>query len=261
MYTSKLKKVLSCSLSLAFALNCLGVSAFAVDYEATQMNDQIQNIIDENDEVVEITYENSLKDCIENEDNIWNKIQVLNTSNMSDLNMQASDHEELGYGAIDFVIQDQILQSENSNAPAIHAVTTASAIIPMAFDGQEITKRTYDSTVSVQGYCTIYYYEKDVSGMTYYCFVRTSGGYSIIDSSVRVASQEVIYGQNGILQPRYQEVSEKYPTSSSWSYDTGYTDYVFLTEWNNLGVTYNMTLQRTSGSSQWSYQLMNQIWG
>lgn len=145
--------------------------------------------------------------------------------------------------------------SSDENLHSItYAVDTSDIVSAAAasYSGNKYAS-TWDSTGSIQAYLTIYYtYTNDLSPQ--YLFTSIAGGYTRADSQVSVASQSLTYGYSGI---KGSSSVTKYPTSSSWSYTTGFTTYnpgYSL----KLGGNYTLNLKRGT-SSTWTLYLQNNL--
>ncbi|GEM_PF-5748907 len=115
----------------------------------------------------------------------------------------------------------------------------------------------WDNSLGVLGYCTIYYsISTDSYGVAIYNLTKVTGGYTISDSSISVSSQNLVYGAVGTGPTGMVNNSNtKTPTSSSWSYNTGYSKYIAFAGYYTFGATYTLNLSRTT--SNWSLTLNN----
>lgn len=121
--------------------------------------------------------------------------------------------------------------------------------------GSQYLSRT-DNTVSVRGYCTIYYtiYYKAPNERK---LTSVSGGYTVIDKAVSVTKQNVQYGQIGIgTGGSINEKGEKNPTGKTFSYQTGFKKTLAVGYTYSLfGMNYRITMKRTSSS--WTLLVQN----
>lgn len=107
----------------------------------------------------------------------------------------------------------------------------------------------WDSTGGIKGNITVHYL---VDSLGKYKITSISGGYEIHDTATQVLSQSVISGCSGA------GVSQRktyYPTSSSWSFATGFTQYVKPNLYSVGGATNTLKLKRNS--SQWTMTIQN----
>lgn len=231
------------------------MSAYATDLTSVEEPDVYLDIIAENDIYIENNYKVLFDNLAKNDPHISEHMEILTPSNV---NSRSAD-SDVGYAAISYVVQDEKLQSQDANAATIHALTTVSAIVPLA-EGGSAEKYTYDSTVSIKGYTTIYYNTKVTNNITYYLLTKVTGGYTVLDSSVQIVSQNVHYGEAGVTPAdgNYQKYYDYTPTYSSWSITTPFTTYVY-TPGGGIGATYTINLKRSSGTSRWTYALNNTI--
>jgi hypothetical protein len=115
-----------------------------------------------------------------------------------------------------------------------------------------------DNTVSVRGYCTIYYtifnYTPRQRRLT-----SVSGGYTILDSAISVTKQSVNYGQVGLgSSGTVNETATRTPTGRTFSYSTGFTKTLAGGyPYSMFGMNYWITMKRTS--STWTLHIQNQL--
>lgn len=215
------------------------------------VNNEAEKVIAENNAYIRSNYVSLFDKAIKSDFNISDNITNIQSAYNSD---SVGDDFVL----ISYVVQDkQLLMSDNDDS-VLCALTTVSAIAP-ARAGGSTYKYDYDSTVSVKAYSTIYYSTKVSGGLTYYCLTSASGGYTILDSSVAVTSQSVHCVETGLNTSSFTIDKHSYanPSSNSWSTSTGFSDYIYLTDYGLFGAKYTLNLKRTSGSSTWSFTLNN----
>ncbi len=111
----------------------------------------------------------------------------------------------------------------------------------------------WDSTYSVLAWTTNYYDVK-YSSITEYKLTSVSGGYTISQSGVQITSQALKYGCSDIFNT---QIGNKSPTSSSWSYNTGFTKYISPANGSYV-MGNNVTLNIKRGSS-WTLYLQNNV--
>lgn len=105
---------------------------------------------------------------------------------------------------------------------------------------------------SIEGTLVITYELANYNGAEIKRMKTVSGNYNIMDTSFSVTDQTVMYGQTGmgpdslIVNEVVDESNPKKPTSSSWSYNTGFSG--FLGEGGAIyqGGTYLLDIQRQS---------------
>lgn len=136
-------------------------------------------------------------------------------------------------------------------------ITDISAISPYSYGGDYLEGS--DHTGSVTLYSTLYYKQKTVDNNLYYNFYSASGGYKSLDSGTQIISQSVELGAAGVTLDNgwMQKKVTKNPavTFNPWSYDTGYTYYWHNMSGMEMGISYTVTLKRSS--STWSYTFRN----
>lgn len=109
----------------------------------------------------------------------------------------------------------------------------------------------WDSNGAIRGYVTYYFDRSDVDGFPAVQVKKVSGGYEVHDSAFYVKSQEILYGQVGPGSDGFatNERVTKKPTSSSWSYNTGFTSHVITGEGTVYGVNYTLTVSRQNSTA------------
>lgn len=206
-----------------------------------------------NDLYLESEIQNILVDKIQSDDSVEDNIQILH---------KISGETKTNLIALTYVVQDEQLVEETSEHCGLHALTTASAIAEVAnttsnYDYYKLG--SYDTnTYTVYAYSTIYFNTKTISGLKYYQFVKFDGGYTTNRANVTVSGQSVQYGIAGTsVTETYIKSNTVYPSSTPWSYYTGYTSYVNLTSFGYMGTTYTLTIK--SRSSTWTHTHQTQL--
>ena len=133
-------------------------------------------------------------------------------------------------------------------------ITDVSAVSP--YSGGSNLREGTDNTGSVTLYSTIYFRQKTVDHNVYDNFYQASGGYKSLDSGTQVASQSVDIGAAGasLDDPYVSKTINRYPTTSFWQYNTGFTDYLHDPT-VYMGIHYTVTLKRST--STWTYTFSN----
>lgn len=108
----------------------------------------------------------------------------------------------------------------------------------------------WDSSISVKTYINLTYNKKP--GTNYYLLTNVSGGWSISDKSVSVSDRQVITVCRDILNSKQHTLYN--PTSNTFNYSTGYTNYVESTSASSiLGASTSATLKRGTKST-WKFE-------
>lgn len=232
----------------------MALSANAQEYTARTRESLVNSIIKQNDDYIREHYSELL--------------EIADTTGEGTLAIAQNNEELINDNAIDnpfttviYTIQDEDLLPTSLNEVGLRAVTTIQEIMPRDTGGN---KGAYgnDSTVSVMAYSTIYYDTKTIDSLLYYRLRTVSGYYTLLDSSMQVIGQHVKYAQSGLSTESGAWTNgpiEKTPTASSWSYNTGFTNYLFPTEYSVTGVNYTIKMKRSGGSSTWEYTLQNHL--
>lgn len=163
----------------------------------------------------------------------------------------ANTDEGSRYKVTSYQFENQIFNSENREVTAettiyeIEVCATASS-----------TDFEYDPTKNVKGELTIYWDKSTYNGNSTRKLSKVSGKYVIEDSAASVLSQKVIYGQVGPGPGQLAGVNEvvnsdnaKKPTSSSWSYNTGFKGYTLSGSESIFGAKNFITIKRSSSNA------------
>lgn len=242
---------------LALALSFIFSIPFAANAQQSvpsYRDSLVNNLIQRNDDYIRRTY-TTLPDSPTIADAIPSP-QVLN-----DDPLQNDNFVDDSYTTTTYTVQDEILLSETADESGLRAVTVIQEIAPKSTGGSKEAHGN-DKTISVKASSTIYYDTKTIDNVVYYRFHTVSGFYSLLDSSIQIADQNVKYAQSGISQNTFVKSNgpfERTPKSSSWTYSTGFTDYLFNNDASITGANYTLTLRRNGGSSTWEYTLHNHL--
>ena len=126
----------------------------------------------------------------------------------------------------------------------------------------------YDSSYSVYGQVTYYYSTFQSHGNTGYLLTSVAGGWTVLDSSVTLSDRSVYYAcegfvltNQGISSIDFSQYCTKYPGTNSFSYNTGFTNYI-INDGNagTMGATSEVTL-RHGGSSVWTLEVVAKAFG
>lgn len=104
--------------------------------------------------------------------------------------------------------------------------TEAEYVTPRA-NGNTQTNTGWDDSISVYGYITVTYNSKPHtvnSNITDYLLTKVSGGWERKDSSVSMSNRYVAYTCQYVFA--LNQVTHQYPTTNTFSYNTGYSTYV-----------------------------------
>jgi len=239
----KRKSMSSIILCCILLIGCNGISVFAsepLDLEST--SEMKEELINQNEDYI-----------TENIDKLIN--QKKNARSLPEEKMNVFDENgHLKDTMPSYIIQDEELKDNNGDSTGLYVTTFAAETGNKNASGS-------DSTGSVTIRSSIYYNVKTTTaGVKYYVLTKVSGGYSNLNSGVQITSQTVTYresgpGESGSGSVTYP-ITTKYPTGSTFSYNTGYTKYVVLGSMTNFGCNYTVTLKR---GSTWSYSLGNNL--
>ena len=240
---------------VALFLLAFPLSTHAQQEDVTCENDRVEALIQMNNEYIEKNYQQLLFDSLRSEKE--------NFPRLSDsLATQDNQVNEAGeFTTVTRTVQDETPLPECQDQPGLYAKTLVQGIF--ATDGGG-SKGEYnnDPTVSVTLYSTIYYDYKIIDGLQYYRLRQVSGNYEMLDSSIQVTSQSVQYAQSGWSTstgainegPRYYG-----PSTVSWSFLSGYTNFLLPSDYTLTGANYTVNLKRSNGSSTWSFTLYNHL--
>lgn len=238
------KKIISALLSLALLLSMTSIPVSAVDTEQSTALQVDSYAIKSNDDFMEASFEELLEEAIDNRTPECNVGVVDNANAEEDLEVHT------------YVIQDEVLSTDNASDSELRAITYASEIAPMSSGGHKYEQGS-DGAYAVKAYSTIYYSSQDHDGNTLSCLTKVTGGYSKI-TGVSVSSQSVTYGMSGIAVGGVVNVQgTKKPTGTAFAYNTGFNKYVTTASSSYIGCTYSLIIKRGTGS--YTYALYNNL--
>lgn len=117
---------------------------------------------------------------------------------------------------------------------------------------------TWDSSMGVKAYITIYYKWKD-GALTGYLLTQVTGGWTVVDTSISLSNRSLEFGcVGGVFGGGAANSMQFYayaPTSNSFSWNTNFTQYI---ERGVVGAKTSVTLKRGT-SSTWTLNLKNYI--
>lgn len=127
-----------------------------------------------------------------------------------------------------------------------------------AYNGDDGTDPKGLATLS-----TVIYYNKkyDSDGNLYYNFYQATGSASLT-TGTSLSNRTVIMASIGTSMNALSvnEQSTKYPSSNSWSYNTGFSEYIHRGGYNVISVKYTATISSTRESvSPYSYTFQHTI--
>ena len=160
-----------------------------------------------------------------------------------------------GLGDTNDVAAYQITKEVPVNADeSIMAKTVVFSVPNYVITGETSdSSKGWDSAHSVEGTVTVTYEVSSYEGVRILRMKTVSGGYRIVDTSFSVKAQRVIYGQTGTgpdgLGTNETISDPKRPTTSSWSYNTGFKGFVADGGAIYSGATYWIDIERQSYSS------------
>lgn len=120
------------------------------------------------------------------------------------------------------------------------------------------TEQQNDERKIIQGNITIYY--EDVENNC--CrLTKVSGGYKYLPSSgpYIITSQRVSYGMTGVGTGWVDVQNTRYPTSSSFSYNTNFTDAVNLDSAIGFGASYRIDIRQPQYGDEWYLFINNEL--
>lgn len=137
--------------------------------------------------------------------------------------------------------------SQNDNS-ITYIASTENATLKSTQTRASYTDEQWDSTTSVYFSMTVDYSK---NSSNYICLRQVSGSYNIQQSGISVTNQSVEYVQESPLLG-VNDYGIQYPTSSSFSYNTGFTNYIpDNISTMTFGATWKATINR--GNSSWSF--------
>lgn len=230
------------SVMLALSMVCIPVSADEAERPVVSQDESFA--IESNDNFIEASFEELLEKAIDN------KAQESNVGVIDN----ASEAEELR--VYTYIIQDEVLSVERGTGSKLHAITYASEIVPMSSSGHKY-EEAWDGAYAVRAYSTLYYSTQAYNGNTMYCLTKVTGGYSRI-TGVSVSSQTVAYGMSGVGVSGAVNLSgRKYPTGTTFAYNTGFNKFVTTASSSYIGCTYTLVIKRGTGS--YNFSLYNNL--
>lgn len=102
-------------------------------------------------------------------------------------------------------------------------VYSTDGISPRA-NGMELIGQGWDDSYSVYGSITMVYNTRPNATYTEYLLTRVFGGWERSDTTVSMSNRYVAYTSQYVFA--LNQVSWKYPTSNSFDYSSGYTQYI-----------------------------------
>lgn len=168
-------------------------------------------------------------------------------------------------GVYQFTKTDKIDKNEYSTTtlnvlssdPNFLNIVEEASITSLSATGSNY-KQKYDNAVSNLAYSTVYYEETESNGNTYCTITKVTGGYVNKDSTCKVISQELRFGQ---ASNNTSYSTTKTPTGKSWSYTAPSTWKPVRTN-STIGcyvsAIYTLTIQRYS--TPWTLELDNYIY-
>ena len=150
----------------------------------------------------------------------------------------------------DFVYSIDVYAIPNleTNGSITYLACTEDAFLETQQSRASYTDEKWDNTTSVLFSMTVNY---NKNSSNYICLSNVSGSYSIKQSGVSVTNQSLQYVQNNPYVG-VNDYATRYPTSSSFSYNTGFSNYVPDDNSTlSFGAVWNATIKR--GGSSWSF--------
>lgn len=126
------------------------------------------------------------------------------------------------------------------------------------------TETDRDSSISIEGYITIYYDRTTQDGSSYVRITEVSGGYTRLDRQVKVKSQNINVGCSGwALGYGWVDQSDDFSESSaSWTY-TAPDDWIPVSTNDGptifAGANCTYTLQRIGNDHTWELYIENNL--
>lgn len=159
----------------------------------------------------------------------------------------AEDSHEPEVRLIDSEIEKQ---SDNS----FTQTSTYEIIIPANKTGRSYTtKNDRDSTISMEATLTSTYVANAANNAI--LLTGVSGSWKPLDSRTSIKSARLVYGCSSISL--VTQTGTKYPTSSPFSYSTGFSKYVAKNGGSEVGSRLTLTLAR--GGSTWNFTLTSSV--
>ncbi len=117
--------------------------------------------------------------------------------------------------------------SDGTSHTKTYVYSTQPEYVTPKANGNTQSNAGWDDSISVYGYITVTYNSRPFSSssdITEYLLTKVSGGWEQSDSSVSMSNRFVAYTCQYMFAP--SQVTWKYPTSNTFSYNTGYSTYV-----------------------------------
>lgn len=86
-----------------------------------------------------------------------------------------------------------------------------------------------------------------------YLLTRVSGSWTVNTGQISLANRRVAFTCQSLIS----KAKFRYPTSNSFNYSTGYTDYVYDAVGSIVGAQMNVTVKRGTGS--WQFDVYNNV--
>lgn len=136
-------------------------------------------------------------------------------------------------------------------------MTAKTVLYEMKASGST-TQYENDDYEVLQGHITIYYQD---AGNGLSLLTRVTGGYTHLPGGpFTVTGQQVSYGMTGIGYGKIVEVADtKYPTGSSFSYNTNFTSAVQIESALAFGASYKINLKHPVGGNTWEFFMVNDL--
>ena len=157
-------------------------------------------------------------------------------------------------------VRGALVSAGSTDTPGVHYVTYEYTLASPSYD-RVVTNTTNDtdSTNSVRAYLTVEYTTLDDGMYTSYLLLSVSGYWTILDSDVQVEYATLYYGCESFFPYPIEQHDTKNNVSNHFSYDTGYTQYIY-TENGAMGATLYLHLRDSSGD-EWTFELLQNIFG
>ena len=160
----------------------------------------------------------------------------------------AEDNHEAEVKMLDSEIEKQ---SDNR----FTQTTTYEIIIPAENRNARgsITSNDNDSTISMQATLTSTYSKNATN--TALLLTDVSGSWKPLDTWTYIKKAKLVYGCSSLSL--IEQTGVKYPTSSPFSYSTGFTKFVAIDGGSEVGARLTLTLAR--GGSTWNFTLPSSV--
>lgn len=246
-----MKRFLLLLLAVLFSITCL----FSVAVSAMELNAntsrELEQVVSENESFIQNNFINLFEQQL-SDPHVEKEVELISA------NSNYGEVETLN--AISCVIQNEQLLSASDNMPALSVLTKVTAISPVnSRRSGDQGNGNYDPSQVVYLYTRLYYVTSSSNGYTTYKMTKVEGNYAIHRSGIGVTSQYVWYGQNSNIIPN-NESGSLYPSGSSWSKNTGFSNYCYGAGYGIMGVNYQVGIINYNNGSTWSYTLYNTKW-